>query len=55
VLGGPVGDAERVLLAVSAENEQAVEARLAEDPWRPMGLLRTGAIEPWEILLDGRG
>jgi uncharacterized protein YciI len=55
VLGGPVGHAERVLLAVSAENEQAVEARLAEDPWRPMGLLRTGAIEPWEILLDGRG
>jgi uncharacterized protein YciI len=55
VLGGPVGDAERVLLAVSAEDEQAVEARLAEDPWRPMGLLRTGAIEPWEILLDGRG
>jgi uncharacterized protein YciI len=55
VLGGPVGDAERVLLAVSAENEQAVEARMAEDPWRPMGLLRTGAIEPWAILLDGRG
>ena len=54
VLGGPVGDGERVLLAVSAESERAVETRLAEDPWRPMGLLRTATIEPWEILLDGR-
>lgn len=54
VLGGPVGDRERVLLAVSAASERAVEARLAEDPWRPMGLLRTATIEPWEILLDGR-
>ena len=41
-------------MAVSADSEQAVEARLAEDPWRPMGLLRTAAIEPWEILMDGR-
>ena len=54
LLGGPVGDGARVLMAVSADNEQAVEARLAEDPWRPMGLLRTATIEPWEILLDGR-
>ena len=54
VLGGPVGDGERVLLAVWADSEEAVEARFAEDPWRPMGLLRTAAIEPWEILMDGR-
>ncbi len=55
VLGGPVSDGDRVLMAVSAESAQAVEARLAEDPWRPMGLLRTANVEPWEILLDGRG
>ena len=55
VLGGPVGDGARVLMAVSAESEEAVEDRLADDPWRPMGLLRTATIEPWEILLDGRG
>jgi len=54
VLGGPLSHGDRFLLAVSAESEQAVEARLAEDPWRPMGLLRTARIEPWEILLDGR-
>jgi uncharacterized protein YciI len=54
VLGGPVADGERVLMAVFADSADAVEARLAEDPWRPMGLLRTSIVEPWEILLDGR-
>ena len=54
VLGGPLGDGERFLLAVQAEDEREVEARFAEDPWRPMGLLVTARIEPWEILLDGR-
>ena len=55
VLGGPLGDGERVLLAVSAEDESEIEARFAGDPWRPMGLLVTARIEPWEILLDARG
>jgi uncharacterized protein YciI len=54
VLGGPLSDGDRVLLAVAAADEREVEARLAEDPWRPMGLLTTGTVEPWEILLDGR-
>jgi uncharacterized protein YciI len=54
VLGGPVGDGERVLMVVDAENRTDVEARLARDPWMTMGILRVGAIEPWEILLDGR-
>ena len=36
------------------DSADAVEARFAEDPWRPMGLLRTTIVEPWEILLDGR-
>jgi uncharacterized protein YciI len=56
VLGGPLGDGRRrVLMAVHAEDESEIEARFARDPWRPMGLLVTAAIEPWEILLDGRG
>jgi uncharacterized protein YciI len=54
VLGGPLGDGQRVLLAVSAEDENEIEARFAADPWRPMGLLVTAKIEAWEILLDGR-
>ena len=51
VIGGPLGDGTKFLHIVDAESEQAIEARLAEDPWEPMGLLRTAAIEPWEILL----
>ena len=54
VLGGPIGDGERVLLVVEAADEHEVEARLAEDPWAPMGILRIGSIEPWTIWLDGR-
>jgi uncharacterized protein len=55
VLGGPVGDGARVLLVVESESVGHVEARLAEDPWMPMEVLQVEAIEPWEILLDGRG
>jgi uncharacterized protein YciI len=55
VLGGPVGDGVRVLLVIEAESRPQIEARLAEDPWMRMEVLRIEAIEPWEILLDGRG
>ena len=51
VLGGPVGDGHRILLIVNAEGEDAIEARLAADPWTPMQLLRLVRIEPWRILL----
>ena len=54
VLGGPVGDGVRVLLAIEADGTPAVEARLADDLWMTMGILRIATIEPWEILLDGR-
>lgn len=51
LLGGPLGDGPRVLLAVEAESAEAIESRLAADPWTPMGLLRIAGIEPWQILL----
>jgi uncharacterized protein len=51
VLGGPLGDERSFLLIVDADDEEAVEARLAADPWTPMGLLRLAKIEPWQILL----
>jgi uncharacterized protein YciI len=54
VLGGPLGDGEqRFLLIFNAESEQAIVARLEDDPWTPMGLLRTAKVERWEILLGG--
>lgn len=54
ILGGPIGDGERVMLAVEAADEREIEARLGEDPWVTAGVLRIGAIEPWTIWLDGR-
>ena len=54
VLGGPIGNGERVMLVVEAADERAVVERLAADPWKPEGLLEIGSIEPWTIWLDGR-
>lgn len=54
ILGGPIGDGERVLLAVEAPHESDVAARLAEDPWASSGVLRIGVIEPWTVWLDSR-
>jgi uncharacterized protein YciI len=52
ILGGPVGDGEQTLHVVEAADEHEIEARLADDPWPSAGLLRIGAIEPWELWLD---
>jgi uncharacterized protein YciI len=38
---------------VEAPDADAVERIMAEDPWTPMGLLRTLSIEPWTVLLGG--
>lgn len=54
VLGGPVADTDRVLLAVEAESEDAVRAKLARDPWSETHL-RVDTIDSWTIRLDGRG
>jgi hypothetical protein len=53
VLGGPLGDAGRVMLVVRAESEREIEARLAQDPWRTLGILQIGRIDRWKIWLDG--
>jgi uncharacterized protein YciI len=54
ILGGPLGDGSRTLHVVEAADEQEIRTRMAEDPWASMGLLRVGAIEPWQLWLDGR-
>jgi hypothetical protein len=53
VLGGPLADERRVVLAVEAESEEAVRTTLARDPWRDTHL-RIDTIDPWTIRLDGR-
>jgi hypothetical protein len=54
VLGGPLADEHRVILAVEAASEAEVRATLARDPWHGTHL-RIGAIDPWTIRLDARG
>jgi uncharacterized protein len=54
VLGGPLESEEKTLLVINAESKQAVDGLLADDPWVPMGLLRTASVERWEILLEAR-
>ena len=53
VLGGPLADEERVVLAVEAESEDEVRATLAADPWSETHL-RVDSIDRWTIRLDGR-
>jgi uncharacterized protein YciI len=55
VLGGPVGegDGEGALVVFDAESEEAIRARLADDPWGE-DMLVTEGIDPWNVLLRGR-
>lgn len=50
VLGGPLADEHRVVMAVEAESDGAVRATLAQDPWHGTHL-RVDTVEPWTIRL----
>jgi uncharacterized protein YciI len=56
VLGGPLGegDGDDALLIIEAEDEEAIRARLAEDPW-PAEMLTTTSVRPWSVLLRAPG
>ena len=54
ILGGPLSEGARTLHVVEAADERAVRARMAEDPWAVLGLLRVGSLEPWTLWLDSR-
>jgi hypothetical protein len=53
VLGGPLADEHRVVLAVEAASEDAVRGTLALDPWFDSHL-RIATVDRWTIRLDGR-
>jgi uncharacterized protein YciI len=55
LLGGPLEGGRDTLHIIEAESEDAIRARLAEDPWAANGMLRPASIERWTVLLDGRG
>lgn len=53
VIGGPVGDVdegERTLLVMRAEDEAAVRAAFASDPWHET-VLHLARVEPWTLWL----
>ncbi len=54
VLGGPLGGDREILHAISADSEETVRKRLAEDNWHRTGMLTITSIAPWTVLLDGR-
>jgi uncharacterized protein len=54
IVGGPLGNGDRTLHLIQAEDEQEIRTRLAADPWATAGLLQVGAVEPWALWLDGR-
>jgi hypothetical protein len=53
VLGGPLADEQRVVLAVESDDEDTVRATLSRDPWHDTHL-RIESVEAWTIRLDGR-
>lgn len=55
LLGGPLGDGERVMLVVRARDAADVRQRLDPDPWTAMQLLSIVSITPWHVLLEPRG
>jgi uncharacterized protein YciI len=53
VLGGPLADEHRVILAIEAASEEEVRSTLARDPWHESHLV-VESVDPWTIRLDGR-
>jgi hypothetical protein len=53
ILGGPLADEVRVVLAVDAASEKVVRTTLARDPWSGSHVV-VDSVEPWTIRLDGR-
>ena len=53
VLGGPLGDEHRVVLAVEAGSEAEVRETLGRDPWSGSHLV-VDSVDGWTIRLDGR-
>ncbi len=53
VLGGPLADEHRVMLAVESGSSDEVRSLLAADPWAGTHLV-IESVEPWTIRLDGR-
>jgi uncharacterized protein YciI len=54
LLGGPLADEHRVVLAVEAGSEDDVRSTFARDPWHETHLV-VDSVDAWTIRLDGLG
>lgn len=54
IIGGPLDDGHESLHAIEAASEQEIVARMAQDPWATLDLLRVDSIRPWTLWLDSR-
>jgi uncharacterized protein len=50
-LAGPLEGGDDVLIICSGASADAVEARLAQDPWTGADMLHTTRISPWNMLV----
>jgi uncharacterized protein YciI len=50
-LAGPLEGSDEVLMIFCGESAEAIEARLAQDPWTPTDMLHTAWIRPWNLLV----
>jgi uncharacterized protein YciI len=54
-LAGPLEGGNDVLIICRGETPDAVEARLAADPWTDADMLHTTRIAPWNMLVGELG
>lgn len=52
MLGGPLGDENKILLVVDAADENEIRSTLADDPWSKSGALEVESIQLWTVLLQ---
>jgi len=55
LLVGPLEGTQDALLIVRAHDPQEIAARLAQDPWTGLDLLRTSQVAPWTLRLGSLG
>ena len=55
LLGGPLVDEGGAMVVVRANDEAAVRARMAPDPWYQEQILDLVSIKRWDIFIDRRG
>ncbi len=54
LMGGPLVDEGGSLLIVNGEDENEVQEKLKNDPWRGQGILKLESIKRWQIFIDAR-